>query len=275
MTRSTPVPVYMQFLTWILLFSLLFFTARGLFSFDRAQYANNAGIDMANMAASDSDVMQFRIERFAAYGIVVAAIGLSLRGTIRAAKENLSIFALPALAILSTFWSQEPTKTASLAIMAFGLTAFAIYLSHRFTGSKLSRSLQRHRICSGAEQLSVGCFSPFSQHSKYRCQPSLAGFVRAKERTWPHDGVFLCDGTLHRGAIVADTVLPQGLHGCGSDSHRDVAIANSVDRTLSIAVLFSFRESVYSDRKDGTGRSARDNRGRHTRGRRNCHKLWR
>jgi exopolysaccharide production protein ExoQ len=137
MTRPTATPVYMWFLTWALLFPLLFFSARGMFSFDRSQYANNASVDMASVNASDSDTAYFRIERFTVYAVVIAAMGLSARGTIRVIKRNLSIFILPAIAFLSTLWSQEPVKTASLAILAFCLTAFTVYLVQRFEGDKL------------------------------------------------------------------------------------------------------------------------------------------
>lgn len=137
MTRPTSTPIYMLFITWVLLFPLLYFCARGMFSFDRAQYSNNAGVDASNVSVSSSDTMQLRIERLAAYGTVLLVVGLSLRSTLRTARRNAVVFALPLLAIASTLWSQDSARTAAMGILAICLTAFAVFLCRRFRGNSL------------------------------------------------------------------------------------------------------------------------------------------
>jgi len=137
MRRPVSAPVYLQVLAWVLLFPLLYFGVRGVFSFDRGQYVNNAGVDLANVAVSSSDTVLYRVERFGVYGTILVVMGFSLFGTMQVAKRNLAILALPALAIVSTLWSQDRIKTLSLGILVSCLTAFSIYLGHRFKGRSL------------------------------------------------------------------------------------------------------------------------------------------
>jgi exopolysaccharide production protein ExoQ len=133
MNQAASPSVNFKLIAWALLLPLVFFALHGMFSFDRAQYVNNAGVGTnVNVNASDSDTLLFRLERLAAYGTAVAAIALSLNGTLRLAGRHLFVFALPVLAILSTAWSQDRSKTLSLAVMALCLTLFAVYLCRRF-----------------------------------------------------------------------------------------------------------------------------------------------
>jgi exopolysaccharide production protein ExoQ len=134
MNQPAIPPVYSRLLVWILLVPLLYFAVHGMFSFDRSQYANNAGVGTASTTAvnADSDTIYYRIQRFAMYGIVALAMALSLRGTFRLAQRYLFVFSLPVLAILSTAWSQDKSKTLPLAIMVLCLTLFAVYLCQRF-----------------------------------------------------------------------------------------------------------------------------------------------
>jgi exopolysaccharide production protein ExoQ len=134
MNRLTSPHIYSKFIAWLLLLPLLYFAVHGMFSFDRSQYANNAGVGIASTMAvnADSDTLYYRIQRFAMYGIVALAIVLALRGTYRLAQRYLFVFSLPVLAILSTAWSQDKGKTLPLAIMVLCLTLFAVYLCHRF-----------------------------------------------------------------------------------------------------------------------------------------------
>jgi O-antigen ligase len=125
-----------------------------MFSFDRAAYVNNAGVGTnVNVNASDADTLLFRLERLAAYGIAVAAIALSLNGTLRLATRHLIVFALPVLAILSTAWSQDRSKTLSLAVMALCLTLFSVYLCRRFRADDQIELLNLTGIV-----IALGCF---------------------------------------------------------------------------------------------------------------------
>jgi exopolysaccharide production protein ExoQ len=131
--------ISIRVITWVLLFPLLYFTARGMFSFDRAQYANTSAVDLMSLPASSSDTLSYRLERIGAYGIIIAAMIVCLRRTIKAAKRNSAVLVLPLLAAVSTLWSQDWTKTIVLAIFAFFLTCFAVYLTVRFRGTDLMK----------------------------------------------------------------------------------------------------------------------------------------
>jgi exopolysaccharide production protein ExoQ len=131
-TAASP-SVNFKLIAWALLLPLIFFALHGMFSFDRAQYVNNAGVGTnVNVNASDSDTLLFRLERLFAYGTAVVAIALSLKGTLGLAWRHRFVFGLPVLAILSTAWSQDKAKTLSLAVMALCLTLFAVFLCRRF-----------------------------------------------------------------------------------------------------------------------------------------------
>jgi len=134
MNHEISSPIHRKLIAWVLLFPLLYFTVHGMFSFDRAQYANNAGVGTASTMAvnADSDTLYYRFQRFGMYGIAALAMVLSLRGTYRLAKRYWLIFVLPGLAIFSTVWSQDKGKTLPLAILVLCLTLFAVYLCHRF-----------------------------------------------------------------------------------------------------------------------------------------------
>jgi exopolysaccharide production protein ExoQ len=134
MNRTAPPPIHSKLLAWILLVPLLYFAVHGMFSFDRSQYANNAGVGTASTTAvnADSDTVYYRIQRFAMYGIVALVMTLSIKGTFRLAQRYLFVFSLPVLAILSTAWSQDKSKTLPLAVMVLCLTLFAVYLCQRF-----------------------------------------------------------------------------------------------------------------------------------------------
>ncbi len=134
MNQATSSPIHLKLIAWLLLLPLLYFAVHGMFSFDRAQYANNAGVGTASTMAvnADSDTLYYRIQRFAMYGIVAVAMALSLKGTFRLAQRYWLAFVLPALAIFSTAWSQDRGRTLPLAVMVLCLTFFAVYLCHRF-----------------------------------------------------------------------------------------------------------------------------------------------
>src|SRR5882757_3187068 len=103
MNQAKSSPIHLRLIAWMLLLPLLYFAVHGMFSFDRAQYANNAGVGIASTMAvnADSDTLYYRIQRFAMYGLAAAAIVLSLRGTYRLARRYLFVFSLPALALFS------------------------------------------------------------------------------------------------------------------------------------------------------------------------------
>jgi len=124
-------------LTWFLMAPLLFFTARGMFSFDRAQYTNTDGSTPVTQTATASDTLVYRAERITAYGIVFISIAASFKATARTIDNARSILLLPMLAIVSALWSQEFTRTLFFGVLALVLTCFGGYLTHRFSGERI------------------------------------------------------------------------------------------------------------------------------------------
>ena len=138
MNSTATQPVHLKLIAWVLIVPILYFAVHGMFSFDRSQYANNAGIGVTSTVAvtAESDTLYYRLQRFAMYGIVAVAMTLSLRGTYRLAGRYPFLFSLPALAIFSTVWSQDKTKTLPLGVMVLCLTLFGVYLCYRFRGDE-------------------------------------------------------------------------------------------------------------------------------------------
>lgn len=133
MNETVHKPIYTLVIAWVLLLPLLFFVARGTFSFDRAQ-SGNLGQSEANViTATGSDSNYYRFEQIGLYVIVIAAMFPSAQTWLGAVQENLLLFSLPLLALASTMWSQSLVKTVPFGIFALILTAFGFYLSQRFS----------------------------------------------------------------------------------------------------------------------------------------------
>ena len=178
MNQTRSAPVYLWLVTWVLLFPLLYFTARGQFSIDRAQYNNIAGADAGTETASSSDTIAYRLERVAAYGAILLAVGLSLRNTLRLTKRNAFILSLPLLAMVSMLWSQDRTRSASLGFMVFLLTVFGVYLSQRFRGQNLLTLLNV-----------VGVTATVTSYALVALKPSVG--IRSTDGTRAWQGLFV------------------------------------------------------------------------------------
>lgn len=137
MKTLTPRPVYALAIAWALLFPLLFFVARGTFSFDRFQYFNNQLGDIGAITPSGADTAYYRVERFIVYGIVLAAIFTIFKKSRKVLQRHWAVMVLPLLASASTIWSQDKPRTLFFAILALCLTGFGVYLLQRFDGDRI------------------------------------------------------------------------------------------------------------------------------------------
>ncbi|WP_446742687.1 O-antigen ligase family protein [Silvibacterium acidisoli] len=170
-------PVYLKVITWVLLFPMLYFGVRGMFSIDR-EASNNAAIDPSNATTPASDTMRLRLERAAAYGTFFAALVFAFPAVSRLARRNYILWTLPALALASTLWSQDRVKTASMAILATCLTAFSFYLVERFEPDELIELLNL-----------VGMILTFSSYLIVALIPSAGIRFIDDSRAW--QGIFV------------------------------------------------------------------------------------
>ncbi|MGD0940004.1 MAG: O-antigen ligase family protein [Terracidiphilus sp.] len=133
MNETLNKPLYTLVLPWVLLFPLLFFVARGTFSFDRQVSGNLASSEANPVTDTRSGSTYYQFEQVFAYVVVLAVIVPSLPVLGSIIRNNLMIFMLPLFALLSTAWSESPRKTIPFSIFALILTIFGIYLSKRFS----------------------------------------------------------------------------------------------------------------------------------------------
>jgi len=132
LSKPATKPLHTLVIAWILLFPLLFFVARGTFSFDRQRTESLADAQANPVTDTRSGSVYYQLEQLLAYAVVVAVIVPTLPGMIEAIRENLLVFSLPVFALVSTLWSQSAAKTIPFAVFVLTLTAFGLYLSRKF-----------------------------------------------------------------------------------------------------------------------------------------------
>lgn len=140
MNHATPITK--SIIAYILLYPLVFFSARGSFSFE-TQSTNNQVMAGATLIAGSSAWGRLQLETVIAYGIVLLAMAPVFRSVVLLAMRNKALLALPFLAILSSVWSQEPVKSALYGSFALVLTLFSFYLVQRFPAEQQLQLLVR------------------------------------------------------------------------------------------------------------------------------------
>ena len=141
MQHAVNRPIYTLVISWVLLLPLLFFAARGTFSFDRAQSGNLGTTEANNLTATRSDSTYYRLEQIVLYAIIIAAMAPWIRSLDSVIRENLFVFSVPCLALTSALWTQSLIKTIPFGVFAILLTVFGIYLTQRFSPDRQIRLL--------------------------------------------------------------------------------------------------------------------------------------
>lgn len=131
-TAARPVPVWKLVEAWAAMIPLLFFTARGTFSFDGAS-GNNAMATYGMLMAPSINDARHNVELIAFYGILCLLLIPFYKTVIAGLFENKLIAALPLLAIVSAVWSQAPSRSITFGVTALLNAAFALYLVNRFS----------------------------------------------------------------------------------------------------------------------------------------------
>ena len=130
---ARPIRVWQLPDAWLALIPLIFFAARGTFSFEEVSANNEVAGTYGTMLASDISGFRHNIEMMGYYFIIAILIFRFHRSILSWFLDNKLLASLPLLALASTAWSQMPFRTLSFALMAFAHTAFAIYLTKRFS----------------------------------------------------------------------------------------------------------------------------------------------
>jgi exopolysaccharide production protein ExoQ len=126
-------PLWSLVISWILLLPLLFFVARGTFSFDRASHNNRLEYSAGTLMAGDYDGGYFRVQQVVIYGLVCAVMFPLLLSAIRTLKQNLVIILLPFWSVCSILWSQDRSQTLVASVSMCVLTLFSVFLAERFS----------------------------------------------------------------------------------------------------------------------------------------------
>jgi O-antigen ligase len=119
--------------TYGLLVPLLFFAVRGNFSIHNVDFNHPASEAQAYNPDFGQGNLLHSVELILAYGLVSLLMLPHWKSILAACGRNYFILSLPALAIFSTLWSQEPVRTLAFSVLATILTVLGVYFATRFT----------------------------------------------------------------------------------------------------------------------------------------------
>ena len=130
---ARPIPSLV--VTWLLVLPLIYLCAYGAFSVDHADYNNPLAAQGGSLLAGHSKVTA-AAEILVAYGICMALL-VQRAGKLRPLlTEYRALLYLPALALASTLWSQDPLRSAMFAILSAIATLMGFWLYQRFSDSE-------------------------------------------------------------------------------------------------------------------------------------------
>ncbi|MFT4111480.1 O-antigen ligase family protein [Silvibacterium sp.] len=131
--RKDSSSVFGLVLTYGLLFPMVFFAARGSFSFEymslntpaEGQYGALVNSNFGQGSAAHS------IEMVACYGLICLAMAVIWKPLLDVCTRNWFYLIMPLWAMASAAWSQDPKRSFVFAVQTMILTAFSIYLAVR------------------------------------------------------------------------------------------------------------------------------------------------
>jgi exopolysaccharide production protein ExoQ len=131
-------PIYNSLSVWFLLLPLLFIAANGMPSLLNLG-ANSA--DMTQNAYLIRTAQGIRPQVIWYYLTMAGYVVVGYKLILRAALQNRLLLLAPAFAALTAGWSESPTSTLRTSIDLVITTAFALYLSERFSTERLMKIL--------------------------------------------------------------------------------------------------------------------------------------
>jgi exopolysaccharide production protein ExoQ len=137
---------------WLIYIPLIFFAARGTFSFEFA--AGSSGVDpsIQGPGARQASILGSVILPLAAYGIVFLLIKSRWREVLQLARQCPALVVLGLLPSLSALWSQNPSRSLVFGICYFVDTLFAFFLACEIDPDQLPVLMNRLLLV-----LSISC----------------------------------------------------------------------------------------------------------------------
>ncbi len=136
MDQSHDNSIYSLVVSWALSIPMLFFVARGTFSFDHSSTNNELAINSGTLSGAwNIGAAYFQAQQLLVYILVCIIMTSLLARCIRrlTLKSSAMLISLPVLAVASVLWSQNAAKSAIAATTIVLLTCFSVYLTERFT----------------------------------------------------------------------------------------------------------------------------------------------
>ena len=128
-----PASVVHLLLGWALMLPLIFFAARGTFSFQNRINETLSRTSLAGLAPTRSmGVVGYVVIPGIAYLVVTWLLTLNLRRVLSLAMKMKTLTLLALLTILSAGWSQSPLRSAYNGLFYLVCTLFAFYLVIKF-----------------------------------------------------------------------------------------------------------------------------------------------
>jgi O-antigen ligase len=128
--------MWREVLVYGILLILVYFAVGGVFSFETG--ARNTAVGAATAGVSSGDSLSLLKERVV-YGFLVI-LTFPLFSTIGSiVKRHAALFAIVAVAALSSIWSQDPRTSISASLRLLLDVLFAIYLFRRYSAQQVMR----------------------------------------------------------------------------------------------------------------------------------------
>ena len=131
-------PISSLAVTWLLLFPLVFFAARGRLSFERTEDNNAVAYSDGTLTATGTDSVYYRSEQVGIYGLITLLMCPTLLRNVgsNSWRRYLWITLLPAWAMVSCIWSQDQIRTVMFAVSIYVLTCFGAFIARRFSAEQ-------------------------------------------------------------------------------------------------------------------------------------------
>lgn len=128
--------------TWLICLVLLIFSSNIGFSFEHGSMNTLAGSQFQGLGSStESDALIMRIQTLTVYAVCAFLCVRYLWAIVAEFRRDILLSLLPAWAILSTVWSQDPKASFHAGLLLAMNIALVFYLFHRFSYDEILRIL--------------------------------------------------------------------------------------------------------------------------------------
>jgi exopolysaccharide production protein ExoQ len=128
--QATQPSVWEEVACWLALLPTLFITVNGRIQTEAAPVA-------FRFTAMEEDSLGRRLTRLTCSALIIFLLSTKMRGIIAVYRTNKLLLSLPAIALVSVLWSQNPRHSLVDAFSLVLTTLFAVYLYLHFPGSRI------------------------------------------------------------------------------------------------------------------------------------------